>query len=81
MGSAVFSGGCGTPGIWGFRKGAKPDFCLLEFSYYYKHPRIQKAKYGPEWVVEFSREGYKVRNICGQKLISSKEIIVFCDLT
>ena len=33
------------------------------------------------WVVEFSREGYKIRNILGQKSISSKEIIVFCDLT
>ena len=28
------------PGIMGFRKGAKPDFCFLEFSYYYEHPRI-----------------------------------------
>ena len=28
------------------QKGAKPDFCLSEFSYYYKHPRILKAKYG-----------------------------------
>jgi hypothetical protein len=35
-----------TPRIWGFRKGAKPDFCLSEFSYYYEHPRIQKAIYG-----------------------------------
>ena len=33
------------------------------------------------WVVEFSREGYKIRNILGQKLISPKETIVFCDLT
>ena len=33
--------GCqSTPGIWGFRKGAKPDSCLSEFSYYYEHPRI-----------------------------------------
>ena len=24
----------------------KPDFFFLEFSYYYEHPRIQKAKYG-----------------------------------
>ena len=25
--------GCqSTPGIWGFRKGAKPDFCLSEFT-------------------------------------------------
>ena len=27
-------------GIWGFRKGAKSDFCLSDFSYYYEHPRI-----------------------------------------
>ena len=32
------------------------------------------------WVVEFSREGYKIRKIFGQKSISSKEIIVFCEL-
>ena len=42
--SAVDSGVCwgcqSTPGIWGFRKGAKPDFCLSEFSYYYEHPWI-----------------------------------------
>ena len=25
-----------TPGFWGFRKGAKPDFCLSEVSYYSK---------------------------------------------
>ena len=31
--SAVASGS-GTPGIWGFRKGSKPDFCLSEVSYY-----------------------------------------------
>ena len=24
----------------GVQKGAKPDFCLSEFSYYYEHPRI-----------------------------------------
>ena len=34
--------------IWGFRKRAKPDFCFLEFSYYYEHPRIQKTKYGSD---------------------------------
>ena len=48
--SAVFSGGAGgcqnTPGILGFTNGAKPDFCLSEFSYYYEHPQIWKAKYG-----------------------------------
>ena len=33
------------------------------------------------WVVEFSREGYKIRLIFNQKSISSKEIIVFCKLT
>ena len=33
----------------GVHKGAKPDFCLSEFSYYYEHPRIWKAKYGAEW--------------------------------
>ena len=32
------------------------------------------------WVVEFSREGYKIKRIFGQKSISSKEIIVFCVL-
>ena len=32
-------------------------------------------------VVEFSREGYKIRKIFGQKSISSKEIILFCELT
>ena len=37
-----------TPGILGFTKGAKPDFCLSEFSYYYKHPRIWKAKSGSD---------------------------------
>jgi hypothetical protein len=31
------------------------------------------------WVVEFSREGYKIREISGQKLFSSGEIIVFCE--
>ena len=25
------------------------DFCLSEFSYYYEHPRILKAKYGAEF--------------------------------
>ena len=39
-----------TPGIWGFRNGAKPDFCLLDFSYYYEHPRIQKAIYSSAWL-------------------------------
>ena len=42
--AAVFSGGAGgaraPPEFGGFRKGAKPDFCLSEFSYYYEHPRI-----------------------------------------
>ena len=33
------------------------------------------------WVVEFSKEGYKIRNIFGQKSISLKEIIVSCELT
>ena len=28
------------PGIWGFTKGAKPDYCLLDFSYNYEHPRV-----------------------------------------
>ena len=36
------------PGIWGFRKEAKPDFCFSELSYYYEHPRIQKAIYGSD---------------------------------
>ena len=43
--SAVFSGGAGGA-IWGFRKGAKPDFCLSDFSYYSKHLWIWKAIYG-----------------------------------
>ena len=30
----------------GVHKKGKPDFCLSEFSYYYKHPRISKAIYG-----------------------------------
>ena len=34
------------PGIWGFIKGAKSDFCLSEFSYYSKHLCIWKAIYG-----------------------------------
>ena len=42
--SAVFSGDAGgaraPPEFGGFRKGAKPDFCLSEFSYYYQQPRI-----------------------------------------
>ena len=33
------------------------------------------------WVVNFTREVYKFRNIFGQKQISSKEVIVFCELT
>ena len=33
------------------------------------------------WVVEFASERYKIRKIFGQKSISSKEIIVFCELT
>ena len=32
----------------GVQKGAKPDFCLSEFCYYYEHPRIKKAKYGSD---------------------------------
>ena len=32
------------------------------------------------WVVEFSREGYKIRNIFGQKLISSKDFFVIFEL-
>ena len=32
----------------GVQERGKPDFCFLEFSYYYEHPRIQKAKYGSE---------------------------------
>ena len=35
-------------GIWGFRKGGKPDYCLSEFSYYYEHPWIKKAIYGAD---------------------------------
>ena len=31
-------------------------------------------------VVEFSREGYKIRMVFGSKSIFQKEIIVFCDL-
>ena len=30
--------------------------------------------------VEFSREGYKIRNIFGRKLISSKNFLVICEL-
>ena len=29
------------------------------------------------WVVEFLKEGYKIRTIFGRKLISSKEIITY----
>ena len=32
----------------GVQERAKPDFCFLDFSYYYEYPRIQKAKYGTE---------------------------------
>ena len=32
------------------------------------------------WVVVFSREGYKIRYNFDQKSISSKKIIVFCEL-
>ena len=46
--SALASKNCSTPGIWGFRKVAKPDFCLSEFSYYSKHLWIWKAIYGTE---------------------------------
>ena len=35
----------------GVQKGAKPDFCLSDFCYYYEHPRIKKAKYGSETVL------------------------------
>ena len=35
------TGGARAPPEFGeFSKGAKPDFCLSEFSYYYEHPRI-----------------------------------------
>ena len=33
------------------------------------------------WVVEFSREGWKIRWIFGEKSISPKKSIVFCELT
>jgi hypothetical protein len=33
------------------------------------------------WVVVFSREGYKIREIFGQKSIYSKEMIAFSELT
>ena len=32
------------------------------------------------WVVDFSKEGYKIRKVFSQKSISSKEIIVFYEL-
>ena len=32
----------------GVQERAKPDFCFLDFSYYYEYPRIQKAKYGTD---------------------------------
>ena len=48
MSSVIDGGGAGGAGIWGLREGAKPDFCLSEFSYYYDHPRIWKAKYGSD---------------------------------
>jgi hypothetical protein len=31
------------------------------------------------WVVKFSREGYKIKTIFGQKSTYSKKIIVFCE--
>jgi len=40
--SRVDSGG--APPEWVFRKGAKPDFCLSEFSYYSKYLWILKPK-------------------------------------
>jgi hypothetical protein len=33
------------------------------------------------WFVEFSRKGYKIRNIFWQKSISSMEIIAFFEVT
>ena len=33
------------------------------------------------WVVEFSREGYKISKDFGQKSTSSKEIVLICELT
>ena len=33
------------------------------------------------WVVVFSTEGYKIREIFGQKSIYSKKMIVFSELT
>jgi hypothetical protein len=41
-----------TPGVWGFRKGTKPDFCLSEFSHFSKHPWIWKAIYGADYVIK-----------------------------
>ena len=52
-----FQAGVSTPGIWGFRKVAKPDFCFLEFSYYSKHLWIWKAIYGA--AIETSPTPYK----------------------
>ena len=50
MSSGVDSGDAGsaraTPEFWGSEK--KPDFWLLEFSYYSKHLWIWKAMYGAE---------------------------------
>ena len=45
--STVFSGGAGgarAPPEFGGSQ--KIQICLSEFSYYYEHPRIWKAKYG-----------------------------------
>ena len=49
----------------GFRKGAKSDFCLSEFSYYYEHPRIQKAIYGAVIVIKmgFACHYMQVQNV------------------
>jgi hypothetical protein len=43
-------------------------------------PIVKVEQFMVIWVVEFSRKGYKIKRIYGQKSISSKEIIVICVL-
>ena len=41
-------------------------------------PIVKVEQFMAIWVVEFSREGHKIKSVFGQKSIASKEIIAFC---
>ena len=49
----------------GVQKGAKPDFCLLEFSYYYKHSGFKKLSTAlKSLVLRVGDENFRVEMSC-----------------